>query len=74
MTYYGYYSDAQSRATGYIYTYLNATGDKIEVTEVSSTKKDDDEMTKYFKDNMYMDKLIKYESKIKVTKGFKMLD
>ena len=74
MTYYGYYSDAQSRATGYIYTYLNAAGDKIEVTEVSSTKKDDDEMTQYFKDNRYMGKVIKYESKIKVTKGFKMLD
>ena len=74
MTYYGYYSDVQSRATGYIYTYLNATGDKIEVTEVSSTKKDDDQMTKYFKDNMYMGNVIKYESKIKVIKGFKMLD
>ena len=74
MTYYGYYSDAQSRATGYIYTYLNAAGDKIEVSEVSFTKKDGDEMTKYFKDNRYMGKVIKYESKIKVIKGFKMLD
>ena len=74
MTYYGYYSDTQSQATGYIYIYLNNAGDQISVSEVTSIKKENDEITKNFKDSKYIGEVTKYDSKIKVHKRFAAFD
>ncbi len=70
MVYYGYYSEKQSISNSTIYIYLNAAGEKIKVTEITTIKKDAVELTKNFTDNTYMREVIKYDSKIHINKTF----
>ena len=54
MTLYGYYSVTQVNNNKKSYVYLDENNKEVHVSEVTSIKKEVDEINIYFKDNIYM--------------------
>lgn len=60
----GYYSNKQMSCAG-AQIYLDKEGNKVIVTQVCGEKIKDDEVTKYFDDNVYKGVVTKYVRRLK---------
>ena len=61
----GYYSKKQMSCAG-AHIYLDKDGKEVIVTQVCVEKINDDEVTKYFNDNVYKGIVTKYVSNLKI--------
>ena len=61
---YAYYSEIQKNKNGIYYIYLDKDKKEVYATEVSSHKKDKDNITEFFEDNVLLGEVFEFVKKV----------
>jgi hypothetical protein len=61
---YAYYSETQKNNNGIYYIYLDKDKKEVYATEVSSYKKDKDNITEFFRDNVLLGEVFEFVKKV----------